>query len=393
MHLLRLVNVAMVTLIVTVNSEAENSTTPNPRDFLFDKPRNFVPVKVPTNKTRFTAEEKKLILDVHNAYRSLVDPPATNMRELMWDDDLEDFSWNHTQKCTGAHGPTSMIKWLGISSYYVKWDYMGENLYYRHGHWYSIEEAIWMFWEEGRAYDIATGKCTHWNTCGHYRVLVTANSSYVGCSMKVCDNFTISKYPTPAFFMACTYSGSNLMYYEPYVVGERASQCTKEMTDEERPVSRHGLCVSLYDNMYNLGFDGNTSIVGLPPSHLTTPSTRETTESDSTSPSTATTDLNMSPSTTAYDQNTKSPFSTSTESDDPKTKPPFSTSTESDDPKNKSTFSTSTESDDAKTKSTLSTSTESDTTLNMAARLSSWLTKTLMITSILSAVGISVASG
>ncbi|CAG5117718.1 unnamed protein product [Candidula unifasciata] len=273
-----------------VNSQSEAPTTEDPRNYLFVKPRNFV-LHPATNKTRFTAEEKAQIVQIHNAYRSLVLPPATNMQELVWDDDLEEYAWNTTQACTGAHSAGTMLKkyrpqfpdtWKTLTA-------MGEVLYYRNGQYYSFEEALWMFWAEGIDYDIVNHECTPGKECGHYRVMTLAASGGVGCAINVCNNFSVSRYPTPSVFLSCSYDGQYLIYYKPYKVGERGSDCKKLGYDYE--YYRNGLCISPERYWNNKSYDGNTSVVGLPSPYLTTSTitpatTTATTSSSSSQPNT-----------------------------------------------------------------------------------------------------------
>lgn len=69
-------------VVPTVYCQSQPPSTENPRDYLFAKKTEFV-WRQATNNTRFTDEEKKYILQIHNSYRSLVEPPATDMRELV----------------------------------------------------------------------------------------------------------------------------------------------------------------------------------------------------------------------------------------------------------------------------------------------------------------------
>ncbi|BFZ03030.1 hypothetical protein BsWGS_06069 [Bradybaena similaris] len=292
-------------VVPTVYCQSEPPTTENPRDYLFVKstettenPRDYLFVKSTefvwrqaTNNTRFTDEEKLLILQIHNSYRSLVQPPATDMRELIWDNDLEEYAWNHTHKCTGAHSAGTMIKKLNpdYPQSWITWTAMGENLYYVHGTMYSIEQALWMFWTEGKDYDIVNQQCAPGQECGHYRVITLAHSSRVGCAINVCNSFTESKYPTPAVFFSCSFDGKYLIYYKPYTVGPRGLDCTLEAQVYDFQYYRNGLCVSPRMFFTNVGFDGNTSVVGLPSPYLTSTSAATTRTTASTVTSTAST--------------------------------------------------------------------------------------------------------
>ncbi|GFO04268.1 LOW QUALITY PROTEIN: peptidase inhibitor 16 [Plakobranchus ocellatus] len=210
----------------------------------------------------FTQEEKALLLQLHNAYRSMVRPPAKNMRELVWDDDLEEFARQHSQACTGAHSSRSMVKvWSVLVS--ERWNLMAENLYWSYGDRYSIEEAMWMFWEEGIDYHISNNTCTHWRTCSHYKALVLETSWRVGCSINQCQNFSNNPYPGPAMLMTCSYNGMYLVDARPYTAGDTCSGCTRDIVGSQFANCRNRLCVTYQLLRRNEGFDGNTTIVGL----------------------------------------------------------------------------------------------------------------------------------
>uniref|UniRef100_A0A0B6ZEL9 SCP domain-containing protein n=1 Tax=Arion vulgaris TaxID=1028688 RepID=A0A0B6ZEL9_9EUPU len=276
----------------------------NSRDSLFARPNTLARIQLKPGTTRFTDDQKFDIVQIHNSYRSMVDPPAAYMRELLWDDDLENYAWNHTQACTGAHSAGTMIKvWPhSWSPIYETWKYMGENLYYMRAPWYSYKEAIWMFWEEGSKYDIATRTCTHKNTCTHYRVVTTDSSYRIGCAINTCNSFTNSGYKTPAVFMSCSYNGPIMKGSRPYDPGDgvRGSLCRPQ-----RKFYRHGLCVTT--NMYfdKTGFDGNTSIVEVQSLDPTTSSTITTTPRGS-GPTTPTSNTQRASHSSATSENTSS---------------------------------------------------------------------------------------
>ncbi|XP_059138859.1 GLIPR1-like protein 1 [Physella acuta] len=233
------------------------------REDIFRRPvPNFVRTDI-GDRTTFTPEEKQRILQIVNSYRSIVEPPATGMRELMWDEDLEEFAKDWTQKCIGTHSHRNMTKkWMKKKPHTWKvWDYMGEALYYNHGSKYSIEEAFWMFWNEGKDYDINEPKCTHKYTCGHYQVITTAKAHRVGCALNKCQRFSKSTYPTPAIFIACLFDARYFEDARPYEVGERCSACGGSGYSFQ--YCRHGLCISPYMRKHNSGYDGSTDSVGV----------------------------------------------------------------------------------------------------------------------------------
>ncbi|XP_059138852.1 cysteine-rich secretory protein LCCL domain-containing 2-like isoform X2 [Physella acuta] len=213
------------------------------------------------NKTRFTEQEKNLILQISNAYRSMVFPRAVGMKELIWDSQYEDYAYNHTQKCTGAHS-SGTINYVTTfpKVYTTTYRLRGEVLYYRYDSAYSIEEAFYMFWAEGLKYDIYTDGCTHPQTCGHYRVLMNEVSYRMGCALNLCKKFTESTYPTPTTFIMCSYDGQYTTDVKPYTVGPAGSNC--ENMGYSFQYIRNNLCISPNMRLFKTGYDGNTTVLG-----------------------------------------------------------------------------------------------------------------------------------
>ncbi|KAH9487990.1 hypothetical protein Btru_066762 [Bulinus truncatus] len=203
-------------------------------DDIYRRPGNF-PLSNSINKTSFTLEEKQLIVNLHNAYRSMVIPEATNMRELEWDNDLEEFAWNHTQACTGAHSHRSMVKkWDPKPNTWQSWNPMGEVLYYRYSKY-----------------------------CLVYYWMINDDNTSVGCALNVCQQFSVSRYPTPATFIACVYDASYYSDARPYNVGRACSDCTKQKQGYHFQYCRHKLCIGPNQKFLHSGLNGDINVTGL----------------------------------------------------------------------------------------------------------------------------------
>ncbi|XP_059138857.1 peptidase inhibitor 16-like [Physella acuta] len=200
-----------VTSLTLVQLPASDGTLYWSRDDLFTLRGNYT-WGSSINKTRFTEQEKNLILQISNAYRSMVFPRAVGMRDF-------------------SPGPG-----------------------------YSIEQAFYMFHEEGSKYDIYTDKCTHWNTCGHYRVLMNEKSCRMGCALNFCKSYSHSEYPTPSTLLMCSYDGQYTTDVKPYTVGPAGSNC--ENMGYNWSIKRNNLCISATERKFNLGYDGNTTVLG-----------------------------------------------------------------------------------------------------------------------------------
>ncbi|RUS85438.1 hypothetical protein EGW08_006829 [Elysia chlorotica] len=207
--------------LVNSQSDSVHQLTASQKALLYGRPHNFVRT-ANASKTSFTAEEKDLLLQLHNAYRSMVQPPAKNMKELVWDSDLEEYARQHSQACSGGHSARSMVKvWSPIVS--ERWDLMGENLYWSYGIMYSI------FFVPYSVFSVMYA-------------LVLETSSRVGCSINQCDRFTDNPYPGPAMFMTCSYDGMYLDTERPYTIGEACSGCDRNTVGSQFANCRNRLC-------------------------------------------------------------------------------------------------------------------------------------------------------
>ena len=79
---LAIVSSAHLAMSQTSEGNQQYEMTESQHALLYSRPRSFERT-ADASKTSFTEEEKVLLLQLHNAYRSMVQPPARNMRELV----------------------------------------------------------------------------------------------------------------------------------------------------------------------------------------------------------------------------------------------------------------------------------------------------------------------
>merc|ERR1711991_272207 len=158
----------------------------------------------------------------HNYERATVNPSASNMRRLVWSDELAASASEYADRCIFQH-PQDELNELGY----------GENLALASGsptatstsgQWLS-EEADWTYAPVGQ--DSATG-----GVVGHYTQMIWANTDEVGCGIAVCDEV---QFAFPGTLTVCRYnSGGNYWFQLPYESGDGCSACPAGyMCDDE----------------------------------------------------------------------------------------------------------------------------------------------------------------
>ncbi|XP_013915640.1 PREDICTED: peptidase inhibitor 16 [Thamnophis sirtalis] len=158
----------------------------------------------------FTDEEKELIVDQHNRYRSTVSPLAANMLKMRWDSELEDFAKNYSTKCTWEHNKERGSR--------------GENLFAMTGN-LDLKRAMHDWYIEYRDFNYSTLACEEGKMCGHYTQVVWATSERVGCGTTFCETMGVIN-ETDMHLFVCNYQPpGNIKGRKPYVMGASCSMC------------------------------------------------------------------------------------------------------------------------------------------------------------------------
>ncbi|XP_068029763.1 peptidase inhibitor 16-like [Anomalospiza imberbis] len=96
-------------------------------------------------------EEKKIILDEHNKYRSQVSPPAKAMVKMTWDLDLGVDAQEHAEKCSWTqNGELGRLNLFATASTL------------------DVELAIEEWNGERKFYNLTTSTCVPRQTCDNY---------------------------------------------------------------------------------------------------------------------------------------------------------------------------------------------------------------------------------
>ncbi|XP_015227356.1 PREDICTED: serotriflin-like isoform X1 [Cyprinodon variegatus] len=161
---------------------------------------------------KITVQEE--IVDVHNAFRRTVDPPASNMLMMTYNSELAVTAQAWVEQCNLTHGPPSTRMLNG----YV----LGENLFNASSQ-FSWTTVITAWYNEKSHYQYPTGS-TNGLPIGHYTQVVWYTSYQVGCGVTLC--------PNNIYFYGCHYyRAGNFNNWPPYNVGTPCSSCPNNCVD------------------------------------------------------------------------------------------------------------------------------------------------------------------
>ncbi|PNJ63604.1 GLIPR1L1 isoform 2 [Pongo abelii] len=158
-------------------------------------------------------------IEAHNEWRGKVNPPAADMKYMIWDKGLAKMAKAWANQCKSEHNDCL------DKSYkcYAAFEYIGENIWLGGIKSFTPRLAITAWYNETQFYDFDSLSCSR--VCGHYTQLVWANSFYVGCAVAMCPNLGGA---STAIFV-CNYGpAGNFANMPPYIRGESCSLCSKE---------------------------------------------------------------------------------------------------------------------------------------------------------------------
>ncbi|XP_066918983.1 uncharacterized protein [Clytia hemisphaerica] len=165
--------------------------------------------------------QKVALLQLHNAFRSMVQPSASNMYKMVWDDDLERISKDFAGKCIVAHNPERHKE-------AKRFDWVGENIAWGTGSCGDkdcgdVYEGVKRWFTESKSYNYDSGECS--GKCTLYTQMVWWESNKLGCGAKRCGDRTI---------LVCNYApGGNYVGQRPYTHGKPCSKCPDNLTCED----------------------------------------------------------------------------------------------------------------------------------------------------------------
>ncbi|NXD29191.1 PI16 inhibitor, partial [Spelaeornis formosus] len=155
-------------------------------------------------------EEKKIILDEHNKYRSQVSPPAMAMMRMTWDKELEDLAQSYAEKCIWDHNKERGRR--------------GENLFAM-APILELEFAVEDWNGEEKFYNLTTSTCVPGQMCGHYTQVVWSNTHQIGCGAHFCEKIDGLETENMHLLVCNYYPPGNMKGKKPYKEGPSCEMC------------------------------------------------------------------------------------------------------------------------------------------------------------------------
>jgi hypothetical protein len=195
---------------------------------------------LPSPSKQLTVTQINALLKAHNDMRRNVQPAASTMPMLTWDQTLAEYALRYISTCPGVKHSSQTAR-VNPNAYH--YGYLGENLaagtdtskYGINGGAAAV--AMWNSQAKGYTY-VGRPTCQITNPhvcgtcnitdCGHYTQVVWGSSKTVGCAYAYCPN-TVYKN-----FWLCAYGpGGNYMGQVPYAASTPKDTCQLQGTTEQ----------------------------------------------------------------------------------------------------------------------------------------------------------------
>uniref|UniRef100_A0A8C3W5X3 Peptidase inhibitor 16 n=1 Tax=Catagonus wagneri TaxID=51154 RepID=A0A8C3W5X3_9CETA len=155
--------------------------------------------------------EKHVMVELHNFYRAQVTPPATNMLQIRWDEELAAFAKAYAQQCVWGHNKERGRR--------------GENLFAITDQVLDVPLAMEEWYHEWEHYNLSAGICATGQMCGHYTQVVWAKTERIGCGSHLCEKLQGIE-EANIHLLVCNYEPpGNMKGQRPYQEGTPCSQC------------------------------------------------------------------------------------------------------------------------------------------------------------------------
>jgi len=168
-------------------------------------------------------EDKQALLDIHNDLRRETalgntgsQPGATNMVEMIWDEEIAEGAKEYANQCIFAHDTSGF----------------GENLYAAASSQDDVDNigklvsGVQNWHDEHEDYTYDDGSCGA--VCGHYTQVVWAESTKLGCGYAECSDIFSSSFDFQVI-LVCRYDPpGNFIGQKPY---EEASDSSEEASN------------------------------------------------------------------------------------------------------------------------------------------------------------------
>ncbi|KAL1481180.1 hypothetical protein MTO96_034615 [Rhipicephalus appendiculatus] len=207
------------------------------------------------------------ILKTHNRYRSMVAmgkltkfPTATNMQQLLWDEELASVAQAKADQCTNAHGELAHDS--ASDRFTTKFKSVGQNLAFRRSS-ASFEGTDWpgqikAWFDEYDHYPPASVNSfspPSGEPTGHFTQVVWALTGYVGCGYADYTVAGVKEMPYMQLYV-CNYgTAGNVLTRPVYLAGPVCSACPEGTAC----VKKTGLC-SPPEATATLGEEGDNNL-------------------------------------------------------------------------------------------------------------------------------------
>ncbi|XP_021571486.1 peptidase inhibitor 16 isoform X2 [Carlito syrichta] len=156
-------------------------------------------------------EEKRVMVELHNLYRAQVSPPASDMLQMRWDEELAAFAKAYAQQCVWGHNKERGRR--------------GENLFAITDEGLDVPLAMEEWHHEREHYNLSAAACSPGQMCGHYTQVVWAKTERIGCGSHFCEKLQGVE-ETNIHLLVCNYEPpGNVKGRRPYQEGTPCSQC------------------------------------------------------------------------------------------------------------------------------------------------------------------------
>ncbi|XP_041350891.1 cysteine-rich venom protein-like [Gigantopelta aegis] len=142
------------------------------------------------------ADEDNIVSN-HNRIRNEVQPPASNMQLMVWDDELALIALTYAKQCRFSHDLTVNRQALGLPGSTV-----GQNIYFRSNTFDPVAGVV--SWEDEKA-DFTYNTANTFSLTGHYSEMILHRNAKVGCGVADCSVPGIENRPGLNYIMICNY--------------------------------------------------------------------------------------------------------------------------------------------------------------------------------------------
>ncbi|KAK7150039.1 hypothetical protein R3I94_009376 [Phoxinus phoxinus] len=164
----------------------------------------------------------------HNIHRINVNPPASNMRYMTWDEGLAVTARAWARFCVFKHN-------IYVKKMHPTFTSVGENIWVGAPYTqFTVKSAVKLWVDEVQHYNYYKTQCTKGEVCGHYTQVVWADTYKVGCAAQACPNGVASFSTWPGIIFVCNYAtAGNYRGVAPYRKGSSCSECGQDTCDNK----------------------------------------------------------------------------------------------------------------------------------------------------------------